>query len=87
MSHQKHYLEQVPSNSLLVCTPDYTLIRFHCPIAAVCLQPIAGMAAGQQVWIDGIYHHNDQRMTYLIDGLKLPYNYFQITQKPNHHEP
>jgi len=48
---------------------------------------IAGMTAGQQVWIDGIYHHSDQRMTYLIDGLQLPYNHFQITQKPDNHEP
>ena len=87
MTTPEHYLEYIPSNSILVSTPEYTLIRFHCPIAAVCLQSIAGMTAGQQVWIDGIYHHSDQRMTYLIDGLQLPYNHFQITQKPDNHEP
>lgn len=80
MSDAGHPLEQIPSNSILVSTPDYTLIRFHCPIAAVCLHPVAGITAGQQVWIDGIYHHSDQCMTYLIDGLQLPYTYFQITQ-------
>ena len=87
MGTAQHYMEHILSNSILVSTPEYTLIRFHCPIAAVCLQPIAGMTAGLQVWIDGIYHHSDQRMTYLIDGLQLPYNYFQITQKPDNHEP
>ena len=83
MSTAEHYLEHIPSNSILVSTPEYTLIRFHCPIAAVCLQPIAGMTAGQQVWIDGVYHHSDERMTYLINGLQLPYNHFLISKNQN----
>lgn len=87
MSSSEHALEHIPSNSILVSTPDYTLIRFHCPIQAVCLHPIAGILREQIVWIDGIYHHHDQRLTYLIDGLQLPYTYFQITQKTDHHEP
>ena len=79
MSHQKHYLEQVPSNSLLVCTPEYTLIRFHCPISAICNEAIGGIKTGEQVSIEGVYQHQGETLSYLIDGLRLPYSYFTLS--------
>jgi len=79
MSYQKHYLEQIPSNSLLVSTPEYTLIRLHTPIKAICREAIVGIEAGDQVLIQGVYQHQGETLAYLIDGLKLPYSYFTLS--------
>ena len=77
MNHEK-LLEKLPSGSLLVSTPYRNLIRFRCPVKATCQIPIAGIEAGETVFIDGIYHDEKTPLLYLIDGLKLPHKNFTI---------
>lgn len=79
MNDDEHYLEQVPSSSILVSTPEYTLIRLHIPINAVCISAIAGIKKGDRVSIEGIYQNNEQTLAYLIDGLRLPYYCFTLS--------
>lgn len=78
MNADNQYLLHTSSSSILISTPEYTLIRFHCPVAAECIMPVAGIDAGTTVWIEGVYHHSDQRLAYLVNGLQLPYHYFKI---------
>jgi len=75
MSDWKQSLDKLSTNSLLVSTPHQSLIRFYCPIPAICKDPIAGYKQGDNVSIEGIYQNDDQ-LLYLIDGLTLPHHYF-----------
>jgi hypothetical protein len=72
-------LEKVPTNSLLISTPANTLIRFYCPIQAICIMQVAGYEVGDSVFIQGIYQRKNSQLLYLIDGLKYPHQHFQIT--------
>lgn len=72
-------LQKVSSNSLLISTPAHTLLRFYCPIPAICCKPIAGYERGEAVSIQGIYQYENSQLLYLIDGLKLPHQHFQLT--------
>ena len=78
MSDWKQALDKLSTNSLLVSTPNQSVIRFYCPIPATCKIAIAGLKQGDAVFIDGIYQH-DEQLLYLIDGLKLPHHYFTLT--------
>ena len=78
MSSWKQTLDKLPVNSLLVSTANHTIIRFYCPISATCYSPIAGYQSGDQLFIDGVYHDENNALLYLIDGLKLPHRYFHI---------
>lgn len=71
-------LKRIPTNSLLVSTEASKLIRFYCPIKAICCRPIAGYKNGDVIFIDGIYHNENDELLYLIDGLRLPHRYFHI---------
>lgn len=76
-------LQRVSSNSLLISTSSFTLVRFYCPISATCISPIAHYQVGERVSIDGIYQNPKEQLLYLIDGLRLPYSNFQLTLKTN----
>jgi len=78
MSQWQQFLTNTPSNSLLIYTTNNTLIRFYCPIPAICDIPIAGYVKGHAVNIDGIYQNADDQLLYLIGGLKLPHHYFSL---------
>jgi len=79
MKSREYFLEYVPSNSLLVCTPEYTLIRLHIPISAICKEAVAGIKIGERVSIEGVYQHQGETLSYLIDGLRLPYSCFTLS--------
>ena len=78
MSSWKQTVNKLPVNSLLVSTPEHAIIRFYCPIPAICASAIAGYQAGDYVFIDGVYHDENCALLYLIDELKLPHHYFHI---------
>lgn len=78
MSHWKQTVAKLPTNSLLVSTPNHRIIRFYCPIRAECISKIAKYNTGDTVFIDGIYHDENHALLYLIDGKKLPHFYFNI---------
>jgi len=77
MSDWKQSLDKLSTNSLLVSTSHHSLIRFYCPIPAICKNAIAGYKDGDSVSIDGVFQNDDQ-LLYLIDGLKLPHHYFKL---------
>jgi hypothetical protein len=77
MSDWQDSLDHISSKSLLISTPYQTLIRFYCPIPAICVSPIAGIRKGDWVSVEGIHQHKNQ-LLYLIDGLKLPHSYFTL---------
>ena len=78
MSSWKQSLDKLSSNSLLVSTTNNTLIRFYCPIPAICKTAVAGYNTGDRVKINGVYQKADDRLLYLIDGLKLPHHHFTL---------
>jgi len=82
MSQWIQALDKLPTNSLLVSTSASRIIRFYCPIAAICVRAVAGYKIGEQVFIDGIYQNENHALLYLIDGLRLPHHYFHIQSKP-----
>ena len=78
MEKWNQVLEKLPANSLLVSTAHHKIIRFYCPIAATCHTPIAGITAGEQIFIEGIAHDETNALLYLINGLRLPHHNFHI---------
>jgi len=78
MTQWKSSLDNVPSGSVLVSTPYRQIIRFHCPVKATCRTPIAGIKEGETVFVDGVYHDENNPLLYLIDGLKLPHTNFNL---------
>jgi hypothetical protein len=72
-------LEHVPDDSLLISTPAYKLLRFHCPIQATCVEAIAGYHIGDLVSIQGITQQKGSELFYLIDEIHLPNRHFHIT--------
>ena len=78
MSQWIQALNKLPDNSLLVSTSANKIIRFYCPIAAICHTEIAGYKSGDLVFIDGIDHDENHALLYLIDGLRLPHQFFHI---------
>lgn len=78
MSPWRQTVDKLPVNSLLVSTPDHTVIRFYCPIRATCVSAVSGYKIGERVFIDGVYHDKNNALLYMIDGLKLPHHHFHI---------
>lgn len=78
MTQWKQTVDRVPANSLLVSTPNQTIIRFYCPIQATCVSAIAGYKVGETVFIDGVYHDENYSLLYMIDALRLPHHHFHI---------
>ena len=78
MHYWQQELENIPTNSLLISTSQKKLLRFYCPITAVCTTPVALLNKDEQVSIEGIFQDENGRLVYLIDGLKLPHTHFEI---------
>lgn len=78
MDEWKQSIDKLSPGSLLVSTPDQVILRFYCPIPAICKKAVAGIAAGEQVHIQGIYQETNHELLYLIDGQYLPHSNFHL---------
>jgi hypothetical protein len=71
-------LRFVTDSCLLVVKQNGKMVVLYTPFRVLTIVQVEGLTIHTQVYVDAVFHHQEYRLCFLINGKLYPYNYFQI---------